>query len=139
MYNAMLDRQKYLVSEISKCRQIINGAPSGKLVCTRNGGYVKWYVRDNEKFYYLPKKDRIIAELLAKKNLFQTKLSLLQKELTAVENYLATCTHDDEYAKAICNESISDIPFSIFLPQIDEDSKKWVELLIRRVRFTPND
>ena len=122
MYSAMILRRQYLVSEISKCREQINGSPSGKLVVTKNGKYEKWYVRNQNQFTYLRKKDRDIAEKLFAKEIILKRIGLLEKELKTVDAYLCNCVKDEEFY------SIQTVSSALTLSeQLSNKAKKWME------------
>ena len=93
-YEEMLIRRKELDKEILELREQIAKLPEGRLMCTRNGNYRKWYVCDRHKQTYIPKKDRIFAERLAAKKYLSELLEDKLREKRAVEAYLELCPRD---------------------------------------------
>ncbi len=63
--------------------------PDGKLICSQNGTRVKWYRSDGHKKIYIPKKQRALAEQLAKKKYFSLLLEDLSHEKRALDFYLS--------------------------------------------------
>ena len=54
----VLDRRKELDEKTSAIRRKLQTYPDGKLICTRNGRYIKWYHSDGRIQTYIPKKKR---------------------------------------------------------------------------------
>ena len=75
----VLDRRKELDEKTSAIRRKLQTYPDGKLICTRNGRYIKWYHSDGRIQTYIPKKKREYAEQLAEK-----KYWTLREHVTAV-------------------------------------------------------
>lgn len=139
MYNIMQKRRQYLVSEISECRRKLSGAPSGNLVCSRNGGYVKWYVHDKNGTNYLPKRERNLAEALAIKRVEEKRLNLLIKELKSVDDYLSTCVSDEELLNIFYTEAIPDISLFPLLSKYKDDEMNWMKESFSNCTFYPEN
>lgn len=84
----VLDRHKELDEKTSLIRRKILKYPDGKLICTRNGRYIKWYHSDGHIQTYIPKKKREYAEQLAEKKYWTLRLNELVREQKATEAYL---------------------------------------------------
>lgn len=84
----MLDRRNELDEKISAIQQKLLNYPDGKLICTQNGKYIKWYHSDGHIQTYIPKKKREYAEQLAEKKYWTLRLEELVREQRAVESYL---------------------------------------------------
>lgn len=84
----VLDRRKELDEKTSAIRRKLQTYPDGKLICTRNGRYIKWYHSDGRIQTYIPKKKREYAEQLAEKKYWTLRLSELVREQKATEAYL---------------------------------------------------
>ena len=84
----MLGRRHELDKKISTIQQKLLNYPSGKLICTQNGNYIKWYHSDGHIQTYIPKKKREYAEQLAAKKYWTLRLEELIREQRAVESYL---------------------------------------------------
>lgn len=84
----MLAERQRIEKEIQRINAEIEQLPKGRLLCSRNGRYHKWYQTDGKNQIYIPKNERRLAEQLAKKHY----LSLLQedwhKEKKAIDSYL---------------------------------------------------
>ena len=68
--------------------------PRGKLICTRNGVYTKWYHRYKSKLSYIPKKKKQLAEQLAVKKYLTLRLEEVQKEKRLLQSYLKQHTFE---------------------------------------------
>ena len=84
----MLDRRNKLDEKISAIQQKLLNYPDGKLICTQNGKYHKWYHSDGHIQTYIPKKKREYAEQLAAKKYWSLRLEELIRERQATEAYL---------------------------------------------------
>ena len=99
MYNLMLKRQEFLRAQIEECLRIIDAAPPGKLEIHKNNSSVKWFIKaDDCPRTYLPRSEVKKAELLAKKGITLSRLSILEKELRSTEMYLKHFPKDSEYS-----------------------------------------
>ena len=87
-YHQMLQRKAKIEKKIEEIEKLIAGMPEGKLNCSSNGKYYKWYHSNGKNNIYIPKKNRKLAEqLAAKKYLTLLKEDLLQ-EKEAIKAYL---------------------------------------------------
>lgn len=62
--------------------------PPGKLICSQNGKYQKWYQSDGQRKTYIPKAHRQLAETLAVKKYLTFLLADLENEKRAIQLYL---------------------------------------------------
>ena len=66
--------------EINRIEEQLKNLPKGKLSCTKNGKYVKWYYTHKKVRKYIPKQDEEFARLLAKRKYLTELKNDLQKE-----------------------------------------------------------
>ena len=97
LLNCEMVRKKMIETEqkIEKIEQKIASLPKGELICSKNGGRYKWYLKKNSKWEYLPKKKRDLAEALAEKKYYIYLLEELKKELDIYKYYLIKYPSDD--------------------------------------------
>lgn len=88
MYERMLAEHNRLQSQINSLEEQIAKLPEGKLVCTHNGKYQKWYQSDGHTSKYIPKKAHLLAEQLTAKQYLLLLLNNLLQEQKATELYL---------------------------------------------------
>ena len=83
-------RKKIMETEqkIEKIEHQIAGLPKGELICAKNDERYKWYLKENGKQKYLPKKKRALAEALAEKKYYIYWLEELKNELDIYKYYL---------------------------------------------------
>lgn len=86
IYNEIITGQCNIKTQIENLQKKIAALPEGKLLCVRNGNYVKWFLSNGKNPIYLPKKKRSLAESLALKKFYQLQL----KELTIKQELLET-------------------------------------------------
>ncbi|MBO5159536.1 MAG: ATPase [Lachnospiraceae bacterium] len=87
-YERMLAERNRLDSEIQELQTQLRQFPKGKLFCTKNRQYFKWYITDGKTQTYLPKKMRPLAEKLATKKYLSLLVEDLIHEKMAIEFYL---------------------------------------------------
>lgn len=75
-----------MTARIAKIEEQLRDMPKGKLICAKNGNKFKWYVREGEKFTYLPRKEREYAVKLAQKKYFIVQLEELHQKKMALSN-----------------------------------------------------
>ena len=63
-----------LSSAIHYDESIVNNLPDGKLNCTHNGRYIKWFLSDGNNISYIHKKDRQLASKLALKKFLLSRI-----------------------------------------------------------------
>ena len=73
-YDRMLAEHDRLDSEIQELQTKLKKFPKGKLFCTKNRQYFKWYITDGKTQTYLPKSKRSLAEKLATKKYLSLRL-----------------------------------------------------------------
>lgn len=88
VYERMLAERQRIEGQISSVKEQIETLPEGNLVCARNGSHYKWYRSDGHNQIYIPKKDRKLAEQLAKKKYLSLLLKELENERKAITSYL---------------------------------------------------
>lgn len=93
IYEKMLEENQKLEKQIELLRARLQEFPEGKLICAANGKGYKWYRSDGKQCFYLPKKERKLAEKLAYKKYLSMKLEGALQEKRAVGFYLR---HHDE-------------------------------------------
>lgn len=63
-----------LSSAIHYDESIVKNLPDGKLNCTHNGRYIKWFLSDGNNISYIHKKDRHLASKLALKKFLLSRI-----------------------------------------------------------------
>ena len=92
-YERMLAERNRLDSKIQELQSQLKQFPEGKLFCTKNRHYFKWYVTDGKTQTYLPKSKRSLAEKLAAKKYLSLLLEDLTHEKMAIDFYLRHHNH----------------------------------------------
>lgn len=88
LYEKVLEESRRLEKQIKIIQEKLKHFPKGKLICSCNGKYYKWYVSDGKKEKYIPKKQRDLAEKLAFKKYLTYQLEDLIREKKAIDLYL---------------------------------------------------
>lgn len=107
----MLDRQIELDEKISAIQQKLLNYPDGKLICTQNGKYIKWYHSDGHIQTYIPKKKREYAEQLAAKKYWSLRLEELltniqSKQPQSIHEWLTSpYRHNENYPEQLIHKT----------------------------------
>lgn len=88
LYESMLSERQRLEQEIKSIQDKIRQLPDGKLICARNGNYIKWFQSDGRNHTYIPKRNRKFAEQLAAKKYLSLQEESLLQEQRAIDFYL---------------------------------------------------
>lgn len=94
MYERMLTESKRLQGQINSLQEQIALLPEGKLFCTQNGKYQKWYQYRDSSLNYISKKERHLAEQLAIKKYLSIMLDNLLHQQKATDLYLKYYDHN---------------------------------------------
>ena len=79
IYNKLLSHYKNLTEQISAIQDELSTLPPGTLYCTHNGNYTKWYHQLLSQQFYIPKKEKNFAQVMARKKYLELKLPLNEK------------------------------------------------------------
>lgn len=94
---------KQLDQKIREIENKLVDYPDGKLVCTKNRAKYKWYQSDGKNLTYIPRKNRLLAEMLASKKYLSALLADLYGEQKAIHAYLKHCNPQSGKSNAILN------------------------------------
>lgn len=118
IYERALNESQRLETEINSLQRQLKRLPDGKLICSGNGKYYKWYRSDGHEKVYIPKSERDLAERLALKKYLTLRLKNSLREKKAIDFYLR---HHDSNAYQM-EQSLLNLPgynellFSSFKP-----------------------
>lgn len=127
IYEKMCSEHQRLEQEITSIQKKICELPEGKLICTRNGNYIKWYRGDGHHHTYLPKKNQKLAEQLAAKKYLSMRLEELQQEQKAIAYYLRHHTDGSKGSELLLSDK--SIYSELLTPYFTPDSlelQNWV-------------
>lgn len=124
-YQKMIAEKAEIEQKILQLEEAIEELPEGELLCAGNGEYCKWYYKLDGQKQYLPKKERMFAEQLAKKKYLSLQLNDLLHEKEAVELYLKYREMHPSQANGLIMENSK--YQKILLPQISTMEKECVE------------
>ena len=88
IYDKILKEKQRVETQIETLQTKLKDFPEGKLVCTKNGKYNKWYCSTDSSYTYIPKKEYELAEKLAHKTYLLLQLKTLLNEKMAIDSYL---------------------------------------------------
>ena len=84
IYEQILAEYQQIETKISAIEDKLEGLPEGKIFCTHNGKYFKWYHSVGDVRTYIPKEDRGFAEQLTFKKYLSCQLKDLKQEKKAL-------------------------------------------------------
>lgn len=85
--NALKEYQR-LTAKLATIQKQLSTLPEGKLFCTTQNKYAKWYVTTKDGCHYIPKKDKVFAMKLAQKKLLLKQQKDYTHEKNALDFYL---------------------------------------------------
>lgn len=88
IYNQILLEKQRLEEELKSIQKKLSELPEGKLICARNGPHIKWYQNDGNRYTYIPKGNRRLAEQLAARRFLSLQAEYLLHERKAIDCYL---------------------------------------------------
>lgn len=103
-YEEIQKRKDRIEWELERLKQKEPDWPPGELICTRNEGRYKWYLKEEETTSYLPKQEWQLAQLLAEKKYFLLHIQELERELSACSSYLQKSDTGQSTAKMLENK-----------------------------------
>ncbi|MBQ7359914.1 MAG: hypothetical protein IJW63_07465 [Lachnospiraceae bacterium] len=90
-YHQISTESARLSKEISRLEAEIQTYPSGKLICSKNGKYTKWYQSDGVTKKYIPKAECSLVTQLATKEYLLCLLSDYVHHKQFLDSYLQKC------------------------------------------------
>lgn len=87
-YEKIKKERTRLEKQIALVEKQLRKYPEGKLICTRNGKYSKWYLSDGKTKQYIPKEQKEFAQKMAAKKYLANQLEDLLQEKRAIDYYL---------------------------------------------------
>ncbi len=93
MYYQQLQAESLrLATEIKRLEAEIATYPEGKLICSHNGKYLKWYKSDGHTKKYIPKAKQQLISQLATREYLSCLLADTMQEKKAIDRYLQAHT-----------------------------------------------
>lgn len=129
IYEQMLSAYHALEQKLSLLQSQLEDLPEGKLICSHNGPYSKWYRSNGQNKTYISKKNRCLAEQLALKKFLSLQIQAIQKEKRAIQFYLDHhCSFPDQAERFLaCNSEYRKLLSTYFhsdSQQLDHWSKE---------------
>lgn len=115
----MLDKQ------ISSIKEQLKLLPPGKLVCSQNGEYQKWYQSDGHKKIYIPKANKQLAEQLARKKYLSLLLEDLKNEKKAIQFYLRHSSFHGKCERLLTDDSEYKNLLTPYFSPLSEELSTW--------------
>lgn len=100
--------------------------PDGKLIRSQNGANVKWYVSNGKEKWYIPSKNRMLAEKLAYKKYLELKMNCLTIEKHKLEtNFNANIRVSERLNTFLADQAYTDLIKNYLLPE-DITAQSWM-------------
>ena len=121
-YDAIKARIAKIKVELKELEVLQRQLPEGDLICAKNETRYKWYLRNQGKSQYLPRKKMEFAEKLALKKFYESKQKDLQSELQACEAYnrVALSTEANRAEKVLLHPEYKRLLAGEFTPRSKE-------------------
>lgn len=108
--------------------------PKGKLVCTKNGKYYKWYKSNKHNLVYIPKTQKAYASLLADRKYLEIKLKQLESKQKYLKRIMQdTDTPNKEMISLLKNPGICEL----ISESLEVNDKAWMQEMYETNPFQP--
>lgn len=104
LYEKAIAEKRRITEQISSIEQQLKKFPVGRIFCTRNGKWFKWYRSDGHDQFYIPKRERHLAEQLAAKKYLTYLVEDLKQEEKAIDFYLRHHNSNSSQAQHMLTE-----------------------------------
>lgn len=121
----MKAEQLRLENQINSIKRQLEALPPGKLICSHNGRYSKWYQSDGHTKSYIPKEKRQLAEALAIKKYLLLMLEDLENEKRATEFYLRHSSFHGKAEQLLTSESEYKHLLAPYFTPLSEELSNW--------------
>lgn len=121
----LIQRKQEITQEIQELQKQLKALPDGKLICTKNGKYAKWYISKDGKYSYIPKEQKSFAEQLALKAYLIHHIQDLKNERDAINAYLKK--YDPSHLRVhdlLSKQSYQPILSTLFKP-LSRELREW--------------
>lgn len=126
IYERMLEESQRIDFQMETIRKQLCDLPEGNFFCTCHNNYYKWYLSDEKRQTYIPKKNRKLAEQLATRKYLTLLLEDLSQEKKAVDAYLQTYNTDNKQSeRLIQNNSEYQRLIAPYFTPISEELLEW--------------
>ena len=128
IYDKIVSEYQHYESQIQRIEKQLESLPKGKLICSKDHNHYKWYCSDGHSKTYIPKKDRSVAEQLAKRKYLTALLSDIKKEYAAFGAYLRHHSNNSSKTELLLNSNPEFL--SLLAPSFSpasENLKEWAE------------
>lgn len=125
IYERAIAEQDVLEKQINSIKKQIKSLPSGKLVCSQNGKYKKWYQSDGHKKVYISKTNKKLAEQLAAKKYLSLQLEDLKNEKNAIQFYLRHSSFHGKSEKLLTDDSEYKNLLTSYFSPLSEELSTW--------------
>ena len=104
-YQQLYRYKSELEKEAREIKEVLKTLPEGKIVFSHTGKYSKWYQSDGKNKKYIPKKNKQLAEKLAKKKYLTLRLADIVKELKVIKQCVQNQKSEVSIADKLLEES----------------------------------
>lgn len=118
-------KKEQICKELDKIHSLEKRFPKGELRCSKNNSRYKWFIKKQSGTFYLPKKERELAEKLAVKKYFSYKKQELESELSACSAFLRKMqTIEGKTEQLLYHPEYRRLLEKYFMP-MNEELKEW--------------
>ena len=126
-YQEIKKRVRHIEGEIKQIEEMEKNWPAGELICTRNSGRYKWYLKNRKQSIYLPKRERKLAQELAQKKYHQLRRTDLKRELSACQKYIHMAETNENLSEKIMKHAEYERLLGGQYEQISKELEGWMK------------
>ena len=126
-YQEIKKRVRHIEGELKQIEEMEKNWPAGELICTRNSGRYKWYLKNRKQSIYLPKRERKLAQELAQKKYHQLRRTDLKRELSACQKYIHMAETNENLSEKIMKHAEYERLLGGQYEQISKELEGWMK------------
>lgn len=126
-YQEIKKRVRHIEGELKQIEEMEKNWPVGELICTRNSGRYKWYLKNRKQSIYLPKRERKLAQELAQKKYHQLRRTDLKRELSACQKYIHMAETNENLSEKIMKHAEYERLLGGQYEQISKELEGWMK------------
>lgn len=128
-YQEIKKRVRHIEGELKQIEEMEKNWPAGELICTRNSGRYKWYLKNRKQSIYLPKreKEKLPRNYAAEKDITSYCRDRSEKRITACQKYIHMAETNENLSEKIMKHAEYERLLGGQYEQISKELEGWMK------------